>query len=293
MEKCLFVSYPSGYKGWKFYNPSTQKYIICECAELDKRVFPGLAKYKLTSLVNLTPSNSVVAPTVNPLLNLGGDSDDDEPTLTSTSTPPPTFTPPVSPLIQAALRCTSCFSHHPGEWWKVKHPMEPLTQPPIIGSNDEDNTEPGTAEQANSVASAEPHTFKHAMQGPQSNYWREAASLEYNTLVENGTWEIVDLPQGEKAIGSGWVFQVKHNADGSIDCFKTWIVAKGYSQRPGLDYNESFAPTFHPATLCIIMAMSAFDGSIYIDGITLASKSPAAIDKYVQLLSQHFKCRDC
>ena len=81
--------------------------------------------------------------------------------------------------------------------------------------------------------------------------------LEYNTLVGNGTWEIVDLPEGQKAIGSGWVFKVKHNRDGSIERFKACLVAKGYSQRPGLDYNESFAPTFRPATLRIIMALAA------------------------------------
>ena len=52
---------------------------------------------------------------------------------------------------------------------------------------------------------------------------------------------------------------MKHNADGSIERFKARIVAKGYSQRPGLDYNESFAPTFCPATLRIIMAMSAVE----------------------------------
>jgi hypothetical protein len=91
MEKCVFVGYPSGYKGWKFYNPTTQKYVISEHAEFDERVFPGLAKYKATSPVNLTPPNSVLAPTLDPLLNLGGDSDDDESTLTSTSTPPPEF----------------------------------------------------------------------------------------------------------------------------------------------------------------------------------------------------------
>ena len=67
------------------------------------------------------------------------------------------------------------------------------------------------------------------------------------------------MPHGEKAIGSGWVFRVKHKADGFIERFKARIVAKGYSQRPGLDYNESFAPTFRPATLRIIMAMSAVE----------------------------------
>ena len=141
----------------------------------------------------------------------------------------PLVTPVVPPVLQAALRRTSRVSRHPGEWWKVKHPVEPPTQPPVIWSDDEDDIDPGPTEQANSVVGAEPRTFKHAMQGPQSTYWREAASLEYNTLVENGTWEIVDLPHGEKAIGSGWVFWVKHNADGSIERFKARIVAKGYS----------------------------------------------------------------
>jgi len=95
--------------------------------------------------------------------------------------------------------------------------------------------------------------------GPQSDHWRDAALLEYNTLIENRTWETVNLPEGQKAIGSGWVFKVKHNQDGSIERFKARLVAKGYSQRPGLDYNESFAPTFQPATLCIIMALAAVE----------------------------------
>jgi len=76
-------------------------------------------------------------------------------------------------------------------------------------------------------------------------------------LMETGTFKIMDLPADQKAIDSGWVFRVKHNADGSIEHLKARIIAKGYSQHPGLDYNESFAPTFCSATLRIIMAMAA------------------------------------
>ena len=138
----------------------------------------------------------------------------------------------------------------------MKHAAEPEAEPPVIWSDDEEDS--GHGEHANLTTDSEPRTFMQAMQGPQSHRWREATTLEYNnTLVENGTWEIVDLPQGEKSIGSDWVFKVKHNVDGSIERFKARIVAKGYSQRPGLDYNESFAPTFRPATLCIIMALAA------------------------------------
>src|SRR6266700_3587707 len=133
------------------------------------------------------------------------------------------------------------------------HSAEPEAEPPVIWSEEEDED----GEQANSASVPEPRTFKQAIHGEQSQGWREAATLEYNTLVETGTFEIVDLPVDQKAIGSGWVFRVKHNADGSIERLKARIVAKGYSQRPGLDYNESFAPTFRPATLRIIMAMAA------------------------------------
>ena len=97
------------------------------------------------------------------------------------------------------------------------------------------------------------------MNSDLAHHWLEAATTEYNDLVANGTWEIVDLPPDAKAIGSGWVWKIKRNADGSIERFKARIVAKGYSQRPGIDYNEVFAPTFRPATLRLILALAAID----------------------------------
>jgi len=78
MEKCVFIGYPNGYKGWKLYNPTTQKYLISECAGFDERIFPGLVKYKATSPADLTPPGSpslVPVPTSVPMLDLEGDSD--------------------------------------------------------------------------------------------------------------------------------------------------------------------------------------------------------------------------
>ena len=75
--------------------------------------------------------------------------------------------------------------------------------------------------------------------------------------VGNGTWEIVDAPVGSKVIGSGWVFKVKCNADGSIERFKARLVAKGYSQRPGFDFTEIFAPTTRSSSIRLILAISA------------------------------------
>src|ERR1700738_5690189 len=78
MEKCVFIGYPDGYKGWKFYNPTTKKIIISECAEFDERYF-------------LLKCNSVSSPDLNPIPEplqapqnaqppvVGGDDDDDTP----------------------------------------------------------------------------------------------------------------------------------------------------------------------------------------------------------------------
>jgi len=270
------MGYLSSYKGWEFYNPTTQKYLISERAEFDERIFPGVAKYKVTSPADLPPPGSpslAPVPTSVPMLDLEGDSDIEviAPRIPhaelplDAALPERTPTPPASPAIVHAplpalahdpppdLRRTSRISRPPGEWWKVRHSAEPKAEPPVIWSEDEDG------EQANSASLPEPRTFKQAMHGDQADGWREAATLEYNTLVETGTFEIMDLFTDQKAIGSGWVFQVKQNADGSIERLKARIVTKGYSQRPGLDYNESFAPTFHPATLRIIMAMAAVE----------------------------------
>jgi hypothetical protein len=106
---------------------------------------------------------------------------------------------------------------------------------------------------------SEPKTFREAMQRPNADLWYQAAVKEMEAHIENGTWELVKLPPGRKAIGSQWVFKVKRNADGSVERYKAHIVAKGFSQRPGIDFNETFAPTTKWATLRVIFALAALE----------------------------------
>ncbi|KZT28913.1 hypothetical protein NEOLEDRAFT_1225147, partial [Neolentinus lepideus HHB14362 ss-1] len=108
---------------------------------------------------------------------------------------------------------------------------------------------------------SEPQTFREVMQHPEEErqQWLKAAQDEIQSLVENGTFELVECPPGRKAIGSRWVFKVKRNADGSIERYKGRLVAKGFSQRPGFDYNETFAPTPKWASLRAILALAALE----------------------------------
>jgi hypothetical protein len=61
------------------------------------------------------------------------------------------------------------------------------------------------------------------------------------TLDANVTWELVALPKDKKAIGCKWVYKVEHNADGSVNIYKARLIAKGYAQTYGIDYEKTYS----------------------------------------------------
>ena len=118
----------------------------------------------------------------------------------------------------------------------------------------------------------EPNSYHEAMQRPPEEraHWHKAASEEIQALIENGTFELVQLPPGRKAIGSRWVFKVKRNADGSIERYKGRLVAQGFSQRPGFDFTETFAPTPKWAALRAILALAALE-DLHLESVDISS----------------------
>jgi hypothetical protein len=78
-------------------------------------------------------------------------------------------------------------------------------------------------------------------------------------LEKNSTWELVKLPRGRKAIGSKWVFKVRCNPDGIVERCKTSLVAKGFGQRPDVDFDKMYAPTTKWAALRAILALTTLE----------------------------------
>ncbi|GBN59849.1 Retrovirus-related Pol polyprotein from transposon TNT 1-94 [Araneus ventricosus] len=72
------------------------------------------------------------------------------------------------------------------------------------------------------------------------------------------TWELVNVPQDRKAIGSRWVYKIKKNANGTVQCFKAHLVAKGYSQKVGMNFNETFSPVVRWDTIRTLLGVAAY-----------------------------------
>ncbi|CAI7814192.1 unnamed protein product [Closterium sp. NIES-54] len=106
----------------------------------------------------------------------------------------------------------------------------------------------------------EPATLKEALESSDAEEWKNSMESELKSIEENSTWELVELPEGRKAITSKWLFKIKSDADGKIERYKSRLVAKGYQQKEKVDYKELFAPVVKPTTLRTLLAGAAIKG---------------------------------
>ena len=269
MDKCIFIGYPQGYKGWKFYNPKTKKVTISERADFDER-------YTYDGAPIQTKDHYVPEPNYQELIPVPIDDADKSPVVN----PPVQHDPivnehePVEPAQEPALEpepeedavqeeeepdnrplAVRRPRHNvkPLKWWKLREPT------PAISDSDDEPDDEDDDEQAYASGEVEPQTYGQAVKGPDAMKWKEAMKEEYNAHLANGTWTIVKLPPGQMVVPSKWVYRIKHKADGSVERFKARLVAKGFAQRPGIDYFETFASTMRHATIRVILALAAIE----------------------------------
>jgi hypothetical protein len=112
-------------------------------------------------------------------------------------------------------------------------------------------------EHANMVMLGDPLSLCEAMRSTDASKWEQAMQEEYESLIANGTWELVELPQDRTSVGCKWVFCTKRDANGDIVRYKARLVAKGYSQVEGMDFNETFAPVAKFSTIRCVLALGA------------------------------------
>ncbi|GKB63611.1 retrotransposon protein, putative, ty1-copia subclass, partial [Tanacetum coccineum] len=104
----------------------------------------------------------------------------------------------------------------------------------------------------------EPANYKAALLDPESDKWLNAMNVEMQSMKDNEVWDLVDLPPNGKTVGSKWLFKKKTDMDGAVHTYKAHLVAKGYTQTPRIDYEETFSPVADIRAIRILIAIAAF-----------------------------------
>jgi len=98
-----------------------------------------------------------------------------------------------------------------------------------------------------------PKTFRSSLADPN---WRVAMEEEFAALLQNNTWDLVPNPPQANVVTGKWLFKHKFNADGSLERYKARWVLRGFSQRPGIDFDETFSPVVKPATVRTVLSLA-------------------------------------
>ena len=106
----------------------------------------------------------------------------------------------------------------------------------------------------------EPSSLAQAKSSPYKEEWMTAVHEEYGRLVEMGTWELVEPPPGAHILTSKWVFTLKRKPDGTVERFKARLTVRGFAQKQGVDYEETYANTASKTTVRAFFAMVCQQG---------------------------------
>src|ERR1700733_3648096 len=144
--------------------------------------------------------------------------------------------------------------------------------------------------QATLCRNTDPATVEEALSSHYAKEWKLAMEEEIQAHVENQTWILSDVPTGRKPIKCKWVFKTKLKADGSVERYKARLVAKGCSQKPGIDYEETYSPVVRYTSIRLLMALAAqYDLDIDQMDVTTAFLHPELDEEIYMELQRGFR----
>jgi len=106
----------------------------------------------------------------------------------------------------------------------------------------------------------EPDTYEEAISSINNTQWIKSMKEEYDSLINANTWTLVDKPINKNVVGCKWVYKAKTDAQGHVVKHKARLVAQGYTQEYGIDYEEVFAPVARQTTFRTLLAVAGKEG---------------------------------
>ena len=176
------------------------------------------------------------------------------PTITPPSPAPSSLTPLTSPNASQVSN-TSSVALRPKR--STRTPTRDDDNRYAVSSYGPRKRPDESARMANANSAGDPRTYAEAMARPDAAQWDIACDNEKRAFEHMGVYEVVPRPKDRKVVGSKWVFRIKRGPDGAIQKYKARVVAQGFTQIEGIDYDETFAPVAKLASLRAILAIAA------------------------------------
>lgn len=227
-KRCIFVGYDDARKGWRCCDPTTGK-----CHTSRNIVFDEASSWWSPKKEEIPES-----PDVEEVIEEERDQKLETPSEGERSSPSKTKSPWKTGIHQPEEPQTE---EHDQELRRSTRPRKP-------------NPRYANAALADESLPIEPSSYEEAARGPE---WQKAMEEEIKALKENQTWDLVPKPKDVKPISCKWVYKVKTRTDGSIERYKARLVARGFSQEYGLDYEETFSPVAKITTVRVLLALAA------------------------------------
>ncbi|CAI7814990.1 unnamed protein product [Closterium sp. NIES-53] len=130
----------------------------------------------------------------------------------------------------------------------------------MVGDDEESDHEECALRSSPVEMPGEPATLKEALESSDAEDWKKAMESELKSIEENGTWELVELPEGRKAITSKWLFKINSDPNGKIERYNSRNIAKGYLQNEKVEFKALFAHLLKPTMLRTLLARAAIKG---------------------------------
>lgn len=244
-EKCIFLGVSEPTKAYKLYNPTTKKIVVSRDVVFDEKNFwPWSsnsddvsqqipADFDVDNEVEMQQNQQQTIPDGAAHENVQNDGPE---TIESTG---------ADSRIDNQLQDSACLrsqraKRRPAWMSDYQVPGSEIPEDPLV--------------QFALFSDCDPTIYEEAM---KEKKWEKAMDNEIAAIEKNDTWELVDLPPGQKSIGVKWVYKTKINEKGEIDKHKARLVAKGYKQEHGIDYMEVFAPVARHDTIRLVTALAA------------------------------------
>ena len=298
-KPCVFLGYPSGYKGYKVLDLESHSVFISRNVVFHENKFPFKTSELLDRSVDMFPNS--ILPLPAPLHFVDSPSlfeNDIEPDSSASSSSSPStihdtqnaetqetgisFVPITrpkrttrAPTYLSEYQCSlvpSTSSSPPTSETEISFPILSISSSPSTSQTSHTHKTPYPFSSVVSYDKMnEPfqsYVFaynaeiepKTFRQAMKSEKWTKAANEELHALESNNTCVVESLPEGKNVVGCKWVFTIKYNPDGTIERYKARLVAQGFTQQEGIDYLETFSPVAKLTSVKTILGLASAKG---------------------------------